>query len=100
LSLTLTVVFHLLRALLPVVFLILRVLLPPLLLAFPYALAINRICGQLLAVIILPPLLLTRRLAAYGLLGTIDGRQKGILTVGTATSCVQGISQRTQDESS
>jgi hypothetical protein len=93
LSLTLTVVFHLLRVLLAVVFLILRVFLPPLLLAFPYGLAINPICGQLLAVIILPTLPLACRLVAYGLLRTIDGRKKAILTVGTATRRVQGIPQ-------
>jgi hypothetical protein len=74
LPLTFAVVFHLLRVLVAVLFLILGVLLPPLLLAFPHALAIYRICG--FAVIIRPPLPLTTRLTADGLLGTIGGGEK------------------------
>ena len=83
------IVLYQLRILQAALFLILGMLIPPLLLAFAHHLTVFRVRRQFLAVIISPAPMLTFRLAANYLLGTIDRRQKGTPAVETAACLVQ-----------
>ncbi len=87
--LLLAVPLYCLGVILPVLLLIAGMLLPPLLLAFPHPLAILGVRRQLLVVMIRATPTLTIRLTANPLLGTVSGRQKRTLAVGTTAGLAQ-----------